>query len=644
MKEYPMKALIIRSSLLGTILFITTMLFSSAAFAGITSAVRGGGSIECAPVVVTAGLAEDAVSFCDRTHEYNSIPAALLGADFVQVSNDDKDTADYSLTVNVDVSGTLYLFIDNRITLPGTNMGWVASQGFTDTGDDIGIDESGDGDVDNTSSVFSKFVGPAPAEITLEQDEGSGTNMYGVAFVEDPQADLEITVVENSTPTIILPGSSDYTFTITNNGPDEATNVVATMGFALIGGPLNGSCTRTTSQGDTPNAGTSWAWSAGTIASGGAATLQEVCSIDATSQEANRAVTLTTTSLDQTDPVPGNNSATEDTDFVRSVTFDITKIWDGGEVDVTLTCSDGTVASTTTSGKTAQFIHTGFDDGVNCVVTETVPAGFAPGYSADCNVTGVLSGSVYSCDITNATTTARFHVTKDFSDGSTDNVDVTLTCDTGLPLEQSLTIAGGDSAGVTFVVLDYIDGTMSCSVTEATNTPGYDADTTGCVWENVMTSDSPFSCVINNTAQNATFTVYKDWEIFNEDEGGSEVFEQAWVTIYCDALIINDDAYYDDFSETWNLSDYLGDDESLTAVVSTLTGPANCWANESIDQSGVESTGDCGSRSIPAGGNSSCTFTNTVFFEGIPTLSQYGLALMALLMLGVGMVGFRRFA
>ncbi|MBT8052804.1 MAG: IPTL-CTERM sorting domain-containing protein, partial [Xanthomonadales bacterium] len=27
-----------------------------------------------------------------------------------------------------------------------------------------------------------------------------------------------------------------------------------------------------------------------------------------------------------------------------------------------------------------------------------------------------------------------------------------------------------------------------------------------------------------------------------------------------------------------------------------------------------------------------------------PTLSQYGLALMALLMLGVGMVGFRRFA
>ena len=55
-------------------------------------------------------------------------------------------------------------------------------------------------------------------------------------------------------------------------------------------------------------------------------------------------------------------------------------------------------------------------------MTETVPAGFAPTYSADCDVTGVLSGSVYSCDITNATTVARFQVTKDFSDGSTDDV------------------------------------------------------------------------------------------------------------------------------------------------------------------------------------------------------------------------------
>jgi len=32
-----------------------------------------------------------------------------------------------------------------------------------------------------------------------------------------------------------------------------------------------------------------------------------------------------------------------------------------------------------------------------------------------------------------------------------------------------------------------------------------------------------------------------------------------------------------------------------------------------------------------------------VFFEGIPTLNHYGMAILALLMLGVGFVGFRRF-
>ena len=48
----------------------------------------------------------------------------------------------------------------------------------------------------------------------------------------------------------------------------------------------------------------------------------------------------------------------------------------------------------------------------------------------------------------------RFNVTKTFSDGITDEVEVTLTCNSGLPLEQSFTIAGGDPAGVTFVVTD----------------------------------------------------------------------------------------------------------------------------------------------------------------------------------------------
>ena len=87
----------------------------------------------------------------------------------------------------------------------------------------------------------------------------------------------------------------------------------------------------------------------------------------------------------------------------------------------------------------------------------------------------------------------------------------------------------------------------------------------------------------------------------------------------------------------------IDDGEYINVTVDTLGGSAWCHASESVQDSGVEATNDCGARYINAGGSDSCTFVNTVFFEGIPTLSQYGLAIMALLMLGMGFVGMRRF-
>jgi hypothetical protein len=230
--------------------------------------------------------------------------------------------------------------------------------------------------------------------------------------------------------------------------------------------------------------------------------------------------------------------------------------------------------------------------------------------------------------------------TKVFSDGSTAEVDVTLLCNTGLPLDQTFTIEGGDPEGVTFVVVDFVDGTMSCEVTETGSPAGYTVVMNGgegCAWEGIELGQSE-ECVIENTADDATYTVMKTWEVFNE--GGDVVIQEANVTIMCDSEI--DGGYEDD--GYWFLSDSLGDGESLVASVDVTEGAAECSASETILQSGVESTSvNCGGSVLTAGGSATCYFTNTVFFEGIPTLSQYGLAIMALLMLGVGYVGFRRF-
>jgi hypothetical protein len=59
-----------------------------------------------------------------------------------------------------------------------SGMAWLTTMDFEDTGDDIGIDEDGDGDIDQYFSVFATSVS-AGTTITLHGNtEGHGGNMY----------------------------------------------------------------------------------------------------------------------------------------------------------------------------------------------------------------------------------------------------------------------------------------------------------------------------------------------------------------------------------------------------------------------------------------------------------------------------------
>jgi hypothetical protein len=477
----------------------------------------------------------------------------------------------------------------------------------------------------------------------------SNTGQGGYVVEFEPAADISVTGVDNNGGADVVAGSSSdnisYTFTVENLGPDSADGVASDLVIELsypwdgtvycaIPTPVDGTITI---NDDTAT------WSGVSLASGDSATIDLDCT--ATSAALHNSVfgaSLTVMSIENgVDTVPGNDSAELSSTIIREATVNVTKTWDGegsGEVNVMLTCNDALVESAATSGGMASFTVTGFEDAYSCVVTEEIPAGFAPTYT-DCSVAPVTSGMTYECGIANAETRATFMVTKTYSDMNSDPVTVTLTCDTGLPLEQSFEISDGNP--VNFVLTNFVEGTPNCEVTETGSeegyTPSFDngidpVSMVSCMYSDVTAGD--YTCSIVNAADAAMYTVGIDWVL--DDASVVEPDYSVEVTVTCTSNILTVNG-----SVVAPSMEYVGMVEAGFPVVlgvDTYDGVEQCTAVQSVTQSGVEpeASEGCTDADLAPGGSASCVFTNTVFFEGIPTLSQYGMALMALLMLGVG--------
>jgi len=266
-------------------------------------------------------------------------------------------------------------------------------------------------------------------------------------------------------------------------------------------------------------------------------------------------------------------------------------------------------------------------------------------------------------------TRTTFEVTKEFTDGDNPTeVTVTINCFTGLPLEQSQVI--DETQGVTFVVTDFDDGELDCDIIEeetpelagyspdyVATGPGVYDENGGCNFEDVASGSENFCHIVNDAAP-VEVEIEKIWVI--EGPNGDEVDTSYKLTLYCDAPI--QDASYchgggnggssgtvEDPAgpaPSWECKkNFYGDDtDAFFAYVTPEYPESHCWVDEEVSDSYVEIDNDCGNIVISAGEGAGCVITNSVFFEGIPTLNQYGLALLAMLMLGVGVVGFRRFA
>lgn len=264
---------------------------------------------------------------------------------------------------------------------------------------------------------------------------------------------------------------------------------------------------------------------------------------------------------------------------------------------------------------------------------------------------GLNAGAASSVSFALSSANTAFWVYKEFSDDSTAPVDVHIKCYSGWPLTNEFTIQ--NDGFVRFLVKNYNPGELDCEVWE-TPVPGYTADyeassgggeaiitddLTGCYYDDVVNGD--FICEITNTLDEQKVVVNKRWVDLVDGENLIDLnASAAW---NCYNVRETPDGGLTTLSGGLSFSGDSSD--TIDGLYPDFAGTSWCRVQELNVDSAVEvDQSECANVPVEVGKDSSCTIYNTVFFEGIPTLSQYGMALMALLMLGIGMVGFRRFS
>jgi hypothetical protein len=267
------------------------------------------------------------------------------------------------------------------------------------------------------------------------------------------------------------------------------------------------------------------------------------------------------------------------------------------------------------------------------------------------NVNYAAGNQYFAISVPASASMTRFMVTKDFSDDNPAPVEVFISCNTGLPLEQSFVIS--EETPVNFVVTEFEPGTLDCDISEepvpAGYVPGYAAaaedgvaaesfaDEAGCHFRDI--EGGQFLCEIVNELQPVGVTVTKEWLTDAESQGfpfSATANYDCYNVRMVDGSLgsIGGALYFEGSLDT----------ELIQGVYPDYAGTTWCTVGEVETDSAVEyDDSDCDSVPVTLAGGG-CTLYNTLFFEGIPTLGRRGVALMVLLVLGAGLVGLRRFA
>ena len=252
---------------------------------------------------------------------------------------------------------------------------------------------------------------------------------------------------------------------------------------------------------------------------------------------------------------------------------------------------------------------------------------------------------------------AEFTVQKRFADGNDITaVNLNISCNTGLPLEQSLTVLPneGDFGDfeVKFIVEAFADGNLDCEIWEDTPdgyTATYDCQADAscstsegsgpCSFQGVGVDDANL-CLIQNYVEPVDIRVSRQLLL---DSEGNGIEDSARISLFCDN-VVDGDGEGNNGSMNWSWI-FEGEKDSHTAMVyPRFDGTTICRTEEESISSAIESENSCADPFTVLVGDEikPCKVISTVFFEGIPTLNQYGLILFSALMLMTGLLASRR--
>jgi hypothetical protein len=313
------------------------------------------------------------------------------------------------------------------------------------------------------------------------------------------------------------------------------------------------------------------------------------------------------------------------------------------------TCGGAVVAEPGTGTGSVALVDGELAADGDCTITVNVAATTA---GVKDNLTSAVTsaeggaGNTAAATITVIATSPEFTVTKQFDDFNTEEVEVHLSCNTGVPLDQSRALSpeyvDAYNNQVTFILTELADGAADCTVSE-TPVPGYEAeylelsgtgsaDADGCHYAGVVAGDE-LSCLVINHVLPVPVTVEKTWTGASEDE----VFTSE-ISLECSNVVAGSKS-----SWSWQSLSSDGGDTFVANVKPSWDGSTNCSVFESNSSQAIEVSGCESPISVSVDeATAGCTLSNTVFYEGIPALNPLGASLLVLLTLGLGVIGFRR--